>query len=298
MLCKRFNNVITELLYLSRLNKPIPILLLLLPIWWVLIIVYKFIVDFWFYFLILTLGGILSRTIGCIINDIIDRKYDSLVKRTSKRPLAKNSIKMEYAITYLLLLCVVGVLLTFLLPSKCRYIIYIAFLLMCIYPYMKRITNYAQVVLGITFNMGIPVAFGLSNYNNLIVQCSVYVAAALWTIGYDTVYGLQDVDDDKKIGLGSIAVRFQKTTPEVIWSCYKISCILLGFVGLNLGCNILFFILLGCGLYILYEQIIVIESHLEDKNIKAMYELLFNKNIIFGIIVLIALYLGQISIAS
>ncbi|AWD33221.1 4-hydroxybenzoate octaprenyltransferase/polyprenyltransferase UbiA [Candidatus Fokinia solitaria] len=294
---KRSDDIIVKLSHLSRFNKPIPILLLLLPIWWTLVITRKFITDFWFYFSILTLGGILSRTVGCIINDIIDRKYDAFVKRTAKRPLAKNSIEMKYVIMYLLLLSAIGLFLIFLLPLKCRYIICISCLLMCIYPYMKRITNYAQVVLGIAFNTGILVTFTLSNYNNLIVQSSSYIAAVLWTIGYDAIYALQDVHDDKALGLRSIAVKFEKSISEVVWYCYKITCILLGFVGLNLGYNIAFFVFLGGGLYSLYEQIKVIESHSEYTD-KIIYEKLFHQNAIFGIIVLIALYLGQISLAS
>jgi len=189
---------------LTRLNKPIGILLLFWPCAWGLTLGYYFSNETALYFkyiILFFLGSVLMRGAGCIFNDIVDRDFDKKVRRTKERPIASGKISIVGALIYLILLCLIALLillqfnlLTILLGMS-------SMVLAFCYPFLKRITYWPQLFLGLTFNWGIIMGWS-SMLNNISIEPIIlYLAAIFWTLGYDTIYGLQDMYDDEIIGV-------------------------------------------------------------------------------------------------
>lgn len=155
-------------------------------------------------------GSVLTRGAGCIINDVLDQKLDSKVERTKNRPLASGRISTKEALValfFLLLICL-AILLSLSLTSII--IGCISFLMILMYPLMKRLTNFPQVFLGIVFNQGCLIAYA-STKNTLSREALIlYLSCCFWTIGYDTIYAFMDVKDDRKVGIHSMALFLEK----------------------------------------------------------------------------------------
>jgi 4-hydroxybenzoate polyprenyltransferase len=198
---------------LTRLNKPIGIMLLFWPCSWGLAYAYSYtknLNQFLLYLLLFFLGSVLMRSAGCIINDIVDKDYDKKVKRTKQRPIAANLVSVNQALIYSALLCLVAffILIQF---NKLTIILGLSSMLLAFsYPFMKRITYWPQLFLGITFNWGLIMAWTAST--NYISQEIIifYLSAIFWTLGYDTIYGAQDIRDDEIIGVKSTSIKFKK----------------------------------------------------------------------------------------
>jgi 4-hydroxybenzoate polyprenyltransferase len=165
---------------------------------------------FLYYLSLFFLGSILMRSAGCIVNDIVDKDFDKKVKRTKKRPLAAKLISAKLASIYAVFLCIIAF---FILIQFNKLTIFLGMASMIpafLYPFMKRITYWPQLFLGLTFNWGIIMA-GTAVNNSISIEILVlYVSAIFWTIGYDTIYGVQDIKDDEIIGLKSTAIKFKK----------------------------------------------------------------------------------------
>ena len=148
------------------------------------------------------------RSAGCIFNDIIDRNLDKKVERTKQRPIASKKVSLSQAFSYIILLCLIS--LTILLQFNLLTIILgmSSMLLAFSYPFMKRITYWPQLFLGLTFNWGVIMGWSSIANNVSLEPIILYVAAIFWTLGYDTIYGLQDVKDDEIIGVKSTSIRF------------------------------------------------------------------------------------------
>ena len=213
---------------LTRLNKPIGIILLFWPCLWGLTLAYYFINDLRLYLihsLFFLIGAILMRSAGCIFNDIIDKDFDKKVQRTKRRPIASGKITIFKALTYVILLCLIAFLiliqfnfLTILLGMSSMFLAFF-------YPFIKRITYWPQLFLGFTFNWGIIMGW-TSITNSLSIEPFIlYLAAIFWTLGYDTIYGLQDTRDDEIIGIKSTSIKFKKNVKFFVGSCYSL-CIL------------------------------------------------------------------------
>ena len=197
----------------TRLNKPIGFLLLFWPCSWGLSLALYFDKNFYtfFYYLILFfLGSVLMRSAGCIVNDIVDEKIDRKVKRTKSRPIASGKLNKIIAWSYVLILCslALAVLLqfNFLTISLGVFSMVFAFS----YPFMKRFTYWPQLYLGFTFNWGIIMAWAAIENDISYLPILLYVGAIFWTLGYDTIYGVQDISDDEVIGVKSTAIKFKK----------------------------------------------------------------------------------------
>ena len=161
------------------------------------------------YLILFFLGSVLMRSAGCIINDIVDRDFDRRVKRTQSRPIPSGKISIKLALIYSVVLCVLAFLILIQF-NKLTIILGICSMFLAFsYPFMKRIIigpNFFRV----TFNWGIVMAWtamGYSVSNEIII---LYVSAIFWTLGYDTIYGAQDMSDDEIIGLKSTAIKFKK----------------------------------------------------------------------------------------
>ena len=218
---------------LTRLNKPIGFMLLFWPCSWGLAYAYKFNQDlniFLYYLLLFFLGSILMRSAGCIVNDIVDRDIDKKVQRTKNRPIASKKINVFKSLIYAITLCLIAFLilvqfnfLTILLGLTSMFLAFS-------YPFMKRITYWPQLFLGLTFNWGIIMAY--TSINNIISLEAIilYSSAIFWTLGYDTIYGAQDIVDDEIIGMKSTSIKFKNNIKKFVSLCYLISSILILFL--------------------------------------------------------------------
>ncbi len=218
---------------LTRLNKPIGFMLLFWPCAWGLAYAYSKELnnDLFIYYLILFFfGSVLMRSAGCIFNDIIDKDFDKQVKRTKKRPIASGKISVIQSFVYVIILCMLSllVLLEFNFLTICLGLgsMFLAFS----YPFMKRITYWPQLFLGITFNWGLIMAW-TSMVNNISLEVMIlYISAIFWTLGYDTIYGTQDISDDEIIGLKSTAIKFKNNIKKFVTISYLITTSTLIFV--------------------------------------------------------------------
>ena len=230
---------------LTRLNRPIGYLLLFWPCSWGLAYAYSFnknIEIFLSYIVLFFLGAVLMRSAGCIVNDIVDRNLDKKVKRTKNRPLAANLISINKSLFYVFLLC--GLAFFILIQFNVLTIILglASMSLAFSYPFMKRITYWPQLFLGLTFNWGIIMAWA-SVSNHLTFDIFViYLAAIFWTLGYDTIYGAQDIVDDEIIGVKSTSIKFKSMLKKFVLICYLISLLIL-FIFFTYNMKSLYFLL-------------------------------------------------------
>ncbi len=215
---------------LTRLNRPIGYLLLFWPCSWGLAYAYSFNEDietFLFYIVLFFLGAVLMRSAGCIVNDIVDRKLDKKVKRTQGRPLAANLISVKRAIIYVIVLCGLAFCILIQFNFLTIFLGLASMTLAFTYPFMKRITYWPQLFLGLTFNWGIIMAWAsITDFLNIDIFL-IYLAAIFWTLGYDTIYGSQDIIDDEIIGVKSTSIKFKSMLKKFVLLCYVMSFLIL-----------------------------------------------------------------------
>ena len=238
-------NQLNLFIELTRLKSPTGYMLLFWPCAWGLTIAYDFsnnVNIYIFYLLLFFLGSILMRSAGCIINDIVDRNFDQKVIRTKNRPIASGKISIKLALIYSLILC----LLAFLILINFNFLtIVLAICSMPLafsYPLMKRYTYWPQLFLGITFNYGLILGWTSVNENLNIIPIIFYIGAIFWTLGYDTIYGFQDIKDDEIIGVKSTSIKFKKSPVLFLFICYTIFIISILTLGFKMNFNNLFFI--------------------------------------------------------
>ena len=194
------------------------------------------------------------RSAGCIINDIVDRNFDKKVKRTKNRPIPSGKISVKKSFIYSLFLC----LLAFIILIQFNFFTIIlgmsSMVLAFSYPYMKRITYWPQLFLGLTFNWGIIMAWASITDFLTIEIFLVYLAAIFWTLGYDTIYGAQDIIDDEIIGVKSTSIKFKSMLKKFVFLSYTTSCIvLLVFFYFNMNSIYFLFPLLGFFVTLFYQ---------------------------------------------
>jgi len=269
-------------------------MLLFWPCLWGLTIAYDFNNDFnifIFYLFLFFAGSILMRSAGCIVNDIADRNFDKKVARTKNRPIASGKISIFLATVYVLILCSLAflVLINF---NKLTIILAIASMpLAFIYPLMKRFTYWPQLFLGITFNYGLILSWVSINESISFIPLVFYFGAIFWTLGYDTIYGFQDIKDDEIIGVKSTSILFKNNSKmflNIVFFLFVVFYLTMGFL---MKFNLAFFIL----------SIIPI-SHLFLYQIKKFDPLnpdiclsTFKSNNLFGLIIFANLLIGKIT---
>ena len=222
---------ISNYLELIRFSKPIGFLLLMWPCWFGLSLLNLEIEILISWLIIFLLGSFFMRSAGCIINDIIDRDFDKSVERTKLRPLASNRISIVEAVLLLcsFLLLSLIILLQFNLYSIILGLISIPFVIL--YPFMKRITFWPQVFLGITFSWGALIVSTQFNQSITFQFGLLYIACIFWTLGYDTIYAYQDKKDDIKQNIKSTAVLFGDNGKWLVIICYLIVVLIFGYLG-------------------------------------------------------------------
>ena len=243
---------------LTRLNRPIGYLLLFWPCSWGLAYAYSFeknIENYLLYNLLFFCGAVLMRSAGCIVNDIVDRKLDRKVQRTKNRPLASKLISVKKSLIYVISLCSLAfcILIQF---NLLTIVLGLASMTLAFsYPFMKRITYWPQLFLGLTFNWGFIMAWSsITNYLSIEIFL-IYASAIFWTLGYDTIYGAQDIVDDEIIGVKSTSIKFKKMLKKFVFICYSISLIILALFFFNKMNSFYFLIPFSAFALSLYYQI-------------------------------------------
>ncbi len=269
---------------LTRLKKPIGYMLLFWPCAWGLTLAYNFNESlnlYIFYLLLFFLGSVLMRSAGCIVNDILDKEFDTKVFRTKDRPIASDKISIKLAIFYSITLCFIALLV---LLNFNLFTIILALGSMPLaftYPLMKRFTYWPQLFLGITFNYGLILGWTSIHGQINVVPIIFYIGAIFWTLGYDTIYGYQDVKDDEIIGLKSTSIKFKGKERKFLYTCYSILLILFMIGGYYMNFHYSYYILSILSLaHLFFYQMKIFNSKNPESCLKA-----FKSNNFFGLIV-------------
>ena len=223
------------IIQLIRLDKPTGFLLLFWPCLWGLTLGYYFNNEttlYLKYIILFFLGSVLMRSAGCIFNDIVDRDLDRKVERTKERPIASGKILVLEAYIYIVFLCLISFLILLQFNLLTIILGMSSMILVFIYPFMKRITYWPQLFLGLTFNWGIIMGWTSITNNMSIEPIILYLSAIFWTLGYDTIYGLQDVHDDEIIGVKSTTIKFKNNVKFFVGTCYSLCVLLILILGL------------------------------------------------------------------
>jgi len=233
------------------------------------------------------------RSAGCIINDIIDEKIDKKVYRTKSRPIASGSLNKSLAWVYVLFLCSLAFVVLIQFNLLTIYLGIFSMIFAFSYPFMKRFTYWPQLFLGFTFNWGIIMAWTavMNGFSYLPALLLLYIGAIFWTLGYDTIYGLQDASDDELIGVKSTAIKFKNNLNLFIGICYSISSVLIFLVMMNLKIDyyLIFFLFF---VFTLFYQMKIYNVKDSSSCLRA-----FKINNVSGLLVFLAFYFITIEIS-
>ena len=286
-------NQLNLFIELTRLKKPIGYMLLFWPCAWGLTLAYDFskgINNYIIYLILFFLGSVLMRSAGCVVNDILDKEFDSKVFRTKDRPIASGKISIRLAIFYSFILC----LLAFIVLINFNLFTIILALgsmpLAFTYPLMKRFTYWPQLFLGITFNYGLILGWTAIKGEIDIIPIIFYFGAIFWTLGYDTIYGFQDIKDDEIIGLKSTAIKFKGNAKKFLAICYSLLLILFTLGGYYMNFHFSYYLLLLVPfIHLFFYQMKVFNSNDPLSCLKA-----FKSNNLFGLIILLNILIIKI----
>ena len=286
-------NQVKLFIELTRLTKPIGFMLLFWPCTWGLTLAYDFndsLNNYLFFALLFLSGSILMRSAGCIINDIVDRKFDKKVERTKNRPIASGKVSVKLAIIYSILLCFLAFLVLINFNYFTIFMAIISMPLAFTYPLMKRITYWPQLFLGITFNYGLVLGFIAIENQLSLVSITFYIGAIFWTLGYDTIYGFQDIKDDEIIGVKSTSIKFKNNPKKFLTISYIIFILSLIIVGILMDFKNIYFLFMIFPIYHLLNYQI---NKLNTTNPDDCFNK-FKSNNFLGLLVLLNILIGKI----
>ena len=278
---------------LTRLKKPIGFMLLFWPCAWGLTLAYDFSNDlnnYFFHLALFFLGSVLMRSAGCIVNDISDKEFDKKVKRTKNRPIASNKISVQLSVIYTFILCLFAFLVLINFNNITIILALCSMPLAFTYPLMKRFTYWPQLFLGITFNYGLILGWTSVVGEISIATIIFYLGAIFWTLGYDTIYGFQDIKDDEIIGVKSTSIKFKNKPKNFVITCYVflISSILI--LGIIMNYNYFFYLSLFITIiHLFFYQIKFFNSKDPVSCLKV-----FKRNNMTGLIILCNILIGKI----
>ena len=278
---------------LTRLNKPIGYMLLFWPCAWGLTIAYNFennLKKYFFYLVLFFLGSLLMRSAGCVVNDIVDRNFDKKVERTKDRPIASGRISILLASFYALILCILAFVVLINFNSLTILLAILSMPLAFSYPLMKRFTYWPQLFLGITFNYGLILAWVSINGSISLSPILFYIGAIFWTLGYDTIYGYQDIKDDEIIGVKSTSIKFKENPKKILCLFYFITFLSLLGLGYLMKFSYIYFIFLIIPLLHFFVYQI---GRLDIKSPINCLKL-FKSNNFLGLIIFLNLIIGKI----
>ena len=250
---------------LGRFDRPIGFWLLLLPGWWVLPLTSLDLLNCVKLMFIFLVGSIVMRAAGCTINDMWDKDIDKKISRTKNRPLANGEISNLKALYFLITMLLIGFFCLYQLNVYTWFVAISAIPLIIIYPLAKRFTKWPQIFLGLTFSWAVPTAWSSANEEWNLGILIMYLATVFWIIGYDTIYGCQDKNEDEVLGVKNSAVSAKKFLNIFVGSSYTITFLLLLLSGYLLNTNYIWFLgVFLCGFH--YVNQVIKLKNLENNN--------------------------------
>ena len=274
---------------LTRLNQPIGSWLLLLPCLWSITLASPVFPDPQI-LILFTMGAVIMRASGCIINDIADKDFDQKVARTSTRPIASNEITVFQALLFLIVLLTLGFLILLQFNKFTIIVGLFSLSLILIYPFVKRVSYWPQAVLGLTFNWGALLGWASVCGELELTPIILYLAGFFWTLGYDTIYAHQDKNDDILIGVKSTAIKFGNNTKVWLLAFYSFAIFLFIVCGYLQNLNWMFFG--GISIGALHNLWQVYTINIDDTN-DCYKKFISNRN--FGLIILSSFILSKIN---
>ena len=286
-------NQINLFIELTRLKRPIGFMLLFWPCLCGLTLVYDFnsnLFNYFFYSALFLSGSILMRSAGCIVNDIADKNFDQKVERTKNRHIASGKVSVKLASTYALILCGIAFLVLINFNKLTILMALISMPLAFTYPLMKRITYWPQLFLGITFNYGLILAWISISGEISIIPIIFYLGAIFWTLGYDTIYGFQDIKDDEIIGVKSTSIKFKNDPKKFLFISYCMFIISLFLIGILMNFKMYYF------LFMIVPVLHLLVFQISKLNINLTLDCLskFKSNNFLGLIIFINILIGKL----
>jgi len=273
---------------LARLHRPLPILLLLLPSWWGIALSSPGLPSLFLLFLF-ACGAILMRSAGCVYNDLVDQDLDAQVTRTASRPLSSKALSSKEAIVFLMSLLALSSLILLSLPFPVILTGVFALGLVLLYPWMKRITYWPQLFLGLTFNIGILMGWLCMNSTLSSVPLLFYGGAILWTIGYDTLYAFQDREDDLLAGIKSSALVVSSSPKTFLSIVYGSTLCVWGLGGLTAQLGAIYWLFLSTIGFHFFWQIYSLKENIPKNCLKR-----FESNIETGLLLFLGLVFSHL----
>ena len=278
---------------LTRLKKPIGFMLLFWPCTWGLTLAYDFsnnLDNYFFYLTLFFFGSVLMRSAGCIVNDILDKEFDKKVLRTKNRPIASGKVSIKLGLIFTFFLCFLALLILLNFNTFTIILALGSMPLAFSYPLMKRYTYWPQLFLGITFNYGLVLGWVCIKNQIDIATIIYYLGAIFWTLGFDTIYGYQDIKDDEIIGVKSTAIKFKKNPKLFLIMCYLVFILSLIGVGLFMKFNTIFYFFLLIPIFHLFFYQIYNFNFKDAKNSLKI----FKSNNLLGMVVLFSILIGKV----
>jgi 4-hydroxybenzoate polyprenyltransferase len=278
---------------LTRLKRPIGFMLLFWPCLWGLTLVYDFnsdLFNYFFYSILFLAGSILMRSAGCIVNDIADKNFDKKVERTKNRPITSGKVSTKLASAYALFLCSLAFLILINFNNFTILMALISMPLAFTYPLMKRITYWPQLFLGITFNYGLILAWISISNEISIIAIVFYLGAIFWTLGYDTIYGFQDIKDDEIIGVKSTSIKFKNDPKKFLFFSYCMFILSLFLIGSLMNFKIYYFIFM----IIPILQLLMFQVKSLNTNLSLDCLFKFKSNNFLGLIIFSNILVGKL----
>ena len=272
-------------LRLARLDRPIGTWLLLWPCWWAIALASGDIGLM----LVFALGAVVMRGAGCTFNDIVDRDLDAQVARTANRPLPSGAVSVPAAWIFLIAQCGVGLAILLSLNDFAIAVGVASLFPVAVYPFMKRITYWPQLFLGIAFNWGALLGWAAVTGELTLPAIWLYLGGIFWTLGYDTIYAHQDAGDDALIGVKSTALKFGVRSKPAIAGFYAAALAMFALAGWGAGTGWGFWPILGLAGAHLAWQVIALQSDNPANCLR-----LFRSNRDFGAILFVAIVAGLI----
>ena len=268
---------------LGRFDRPVGFWLLLLPGWWVLALTDIKFINCIKLMIIFLIGAVVMRAAGCTINDLWDKDIDKKISRTKKRPIANGDISNQQAFFFLAFMLLIGIICLYQLNINTWYIALSSLPLVVIYPLAKRFTKWPQIILGLTFSWSVPTAWSAANQEWTIGIFIMYFATVFWIIGYDTIYGCQDKNEDEFFGIQNSAVSAKNFLTTFVGCMYSFTFILLLIGGYFLEASFFWFVgvtVIGCHFV---NQILKLNDLKKYDPLK-----IFKSNVTVGLILTIA----------
>ena len=264
---------------LGRFDRPVGFWLLLLPGWWVLPLTNLDLINCIKLMFVFLIGSIVMRAAGCTINDMWDKDIDKKISRTKKRPLASGEISILHATYFLITMLLIGLICLYQLNIKTWFVAVSAIPLVILYPLAKRFTKWPQIILGLTFSWAVPTAWSAANEKWNLGIFIMYLATVFWIIGYDTIYGCQDKNEDEIFGIKNSAVSAKNFLTLFVGCSYSLMFIFLIISGYLLNNSNFWYICVSiCGLHLISKVI-------KLKNIEKYNPLkIFKSNVFLGVI--------------